>query len=37
MMGDTKDSDLSRPVIRIIGASYWRQGKVIYGRENQIQ
>jgi uncharacterized DUF497 family protein len=24
-------------VIRIIGAGYWRKGKVIYERENQIQ
>ncbi len=24
------------PVIRIIGAGYWRKGKVIYERENQI-
>ena len=24
-------------VIRIFGAGYWRRGKAIYGRENQIQ
>ncbi len=24
------------PVIRIIGAGYWRKGKAIYERENQI-
>jgi len=24
------------PVIRIIGAGYWRKGKVIYERENKI-
>jgi uncharacterized DUF497 family protein len=24
-------------VIRIIGAGYWRKGKVIYERENQVQ
>jgi hypothetical protein len=23
-------------VIRIIGAGYWRKGKAIYGRENQV-